>query len=88
LINDEHLDINSDKEKITKLEYDFVKEFTFKTMQHLFGRDANPSTLSENNFYLLKQYILSIGYVVDVECTETETDYIYKIKFDRYQNKN
>jgi len=72
-----------EQSKIDKLEFDIVKEITLKMMKYLFGENSNPSTLSETNFYLLKQYVMSIGYIVDVECNETETEYIYMIKFDR-----
>ena len=82
-----NIDLSEESSKLDKLEFDIVKEITLKMMRYLFGENSNPSTLSETNFYLLKQYVMSIGYIVNVECEETETEYIYMIKFDRYLSK-
>jgi hypothetical protein len=76
---------NKSELELNKLEFSIVKDITLKMMKYLFGENADPSVISQKDFYLLKQYVNSIGYTVDVICEETEENYIYKIKFDRYQ---
>jgi hypothetical protein len=75
-----------DHDADTDIEYSLVRDFTLASMQILFGLDATPGDLSEEQFDRLNQYVKSVGYKVNVIKEEDETSYIYKISFERYQS--
>jgi len=68
----------------SEVEFDVVKTFTKACMRKLFGKNATPSDLSQEQFDLLNQYVKSIGYTLSFEIDETIDTYKYKINFDKY----
>jgi hypothetical protein len=75
-----------DHEADNEIEFSLIRDFTLACMQILFGPDATPGDLSEEQFDRLNQYVKSVGYKVNVIKEEDETSYIYKISFDRYHS--
>jgi hypothetical protein len=70
----------------TSVEYDLIKDFTLGCMRVLFGQDATPCDLNEEQFDRLNQYVKSVGYQINVTKEENNESYIFKISFQRYQS--
>lgn len=91
LIMDHDIPENTD---FTDFEFELVSVFTMACIKVLFGYrvdddcNVNPATLSETDWQLLKKYLHSIGYDVNINKEETNNAYQIKLKFNRYEKIN
>lgn len=68
------------------IEFDLIKDFTLACVHILFGTECTPCDLSEEQYDKLNSYVKSVGYVMNVKCIETDTDFQFRISFDRYHS--
>lgn len=68
------------------IEFDLIKDFTLACMKILFGENVTPNDLNEGQFDKLQSYIQSVGYHLNVNRVETETEVHFHISFDRYKS--
>jgi len=74
-----------DHEVDSDIEFDLIRDFTLSCLRILFGEQVTPHDLNEQQIDLLNSYVKSVGYVLTIDIIETESEYQYKIKFDRYK---
>jgi hypothetical protein len=78
------MDHDTDTVVENEIETELLYEFTRACIGILFGRDKSPQDLSLHDLEKLKQYVLSVGYILNVNKEETATAYMFHISFERY----
>lgn len=78
----------------TTFEFELVSAFTMACIKVLYGHlsedgsNLNPLSLSDDHLNLLRRYVNSTGYDINIIKEETKTNYQMKLKFSRYQKEN